>query len=116
MIATLYHNPRCSKSRQALDILISKNVDINTVLYLDVMISKGHLLQLLKKLDIAPIGLIRRKEKDFERLKLGLPGVTNEKLVDAMVSNPKLIERPIIVVGDKAVIGRPPEKLLEILQ
>ena len=116
MIATLYHNPRCSKSRQALDILISKNVDINTVLYLDVMISKGHLLQLLKKLDIAPIELIRRKEKDFERLKLGLPGVTNEKLVDAMVSNPKLIERPIIVVGDKAVIGRPPEKLLEILQ
>jgi arsenate reductase len=112
---TIYHNPRCSKSRQALDILQSENIELNIVLYLETPIDKPTLLSLLSKLKMTPGDIIRRSESDFKENHLGATGVTEAQLIAAMVKYPKLIERPIVVSGTKAVIGRPPENVREIM-
>ena len=114
-MATIYHNPRCSKSRQTLDILRAKNIDIEIVLYLKDPMSAADLTLVLQKLNLTPSQLIRRNETDFKRLQLDATMVTEQQLLDAMVMHPALIERPIVVVGDKAVIGRPPENVLGLL-
>lgn len=114
-MTTIYHNPRCSKSRRTLEILQSKGLDPDIVLYLETPLDKPALLGLLQKLDLGAAGLVRRSEKEFKDNDLGKPGVTDEQLLDAMVKHPKLIERPIVVVGDKGVLGRPPENVLELL-
>ena len=101
-MATIYHNPRCSKSRQTLDILRAKNIDIEIVLYLKDPMSAADLTSVLQKLNLAPSQLIRRNETDFKRLQLDATMVTEQQLLDAMVMHPALIERPIVVVGDKA--------------
>jgi arsenate reductase len=114
-MATIYHNPRCSKSRQTLDILRAKNIDIKIVLYLKDPMSASDLTSVLQKLNLTPSQLIRRNETDFKHLQLDATMVTEQQLLDAMVMHPALIERPIVVVGDKAVIGRPPENVLGLL-
>jgi len=112
---TIYHNPRCSKSRQTLEILQSEKVDLNIVLYLETPIDKPTLTSLLAKLNMAPREIIRRTESEFKENKLGAPEVTDEQLINAMIQYPKLIERPIVVSDNKAVIGRPPENVREMM-
>lgn len=110
----IYHNPRCSKSRQGLAILEASNFNFETIKYLDVKISKPELEEIIQLLGIAPIDLIRKNEaiwkENFKGKKL-----TNDEIILAMVENPKLIERPIVINNGKAVIGRPPEIIKTIL-
>lgn len=112
---TLYHNPRCSKSRNALQLLEERGLSPTIVRYLETPLSAAQLQELLAKLGIAPRQLLRSGEDEYKSLGLSDPQLTDAQLIEAMASQPKLIERPILVVGDKAVIGRPPENILEIL-
>jgi len=112
---TFYHNPRCSKSRQALDLLRERGADPKIVLYLESPPSAAELTALLKKLAIAPRELIRSGEAAYKDAGLNDNSLADEALLAAMVAAPKLIERPIAVCGDRAVIGRPPERVLELL-
>ena len=112
---TLYHNPRCSKSRSALQLLEDRGLTPTIVRYLETPLSAGQLQELLGKLGISARQLLRTGEDEYKTLGLSDPQLTDAQLIAAMVSQPKLIERPILVVGDKAVIGRPPETILEIL-
>jgi len=112
---TLYHNPRCSKSRSALQLLEDRGLNPTIVRYLETPLSADQLQALLAKLGIGPRQLLRTGEDEYKTLGLNDPQLTDAQLIDAMVSQPKLIERPILVVGNKAVIGRPPENILEIL-
>ena len=112
---TLYHNPRCSKSRSALQLLEDRGLNPTIVRYLETPLSTDQLQALLVKLGIGPRQLLRTGEDEYKTLGLNDPQLTDAQLIDAMLSQPKLIERPILVVGDKAVIGRPPENVLEIL-
>ena len=112
---TLYHNPRCSKSRSALQLLEDRGLSPTIVRYLETPLSAAQLQALLDKLGIGPRQLLRTGEDEYKILRLSNPQLTDAQLIEAMVAQPKLIERPILVVGDKAIIGRPPEKVLEIL-
>ncbi|MBI6853662.1 arsenate reductase (glutaredoxin) [Pseudomonas lijiangensis] len=112
---TLYHNPRCSKSRGALELLQARGLTPDIVLYLETPPNAAQLRDLLTKLGIGPRQLLRSGEDDYKALNLADPSLSDEQLIAAMASHPKLIERPILVAGDKAVIGRPPENILELL-
>lgn len=111
----LYHNPRCSKSRAALQLLEERGLTPTIVRYLDTPPDVDQLQALLRQLGIAPRQLLRSGEEAYQQLGLANPALTDAQLIEAMSKHPKLIERPILVVGDKAVIGRPPEKILELL-
>jgi arsenate reductase len=111
---TIWHNPRCGKSRQGLALLEENGVDADVVKYLDTAPSADEIKEVLKKLGIPARELMRTKEAVYKEL--GLKEVDDEEqLVKAMAENPKLIERPVVIMGDKAVIGRPPEKIVELL-
>ncbi|MFA5575432.1 MAG: arsenate reductase (glutaredoxin) [Brumimicrobium sp.] len=110
----IYHNPRCSKSRCSLDILNKENVEFEVIKYLENSPDADEIRDLLEKLNIKAEELIRKGEKEFKDNYQG-KSLSEEEWIQAMVKFPKLIERPIFVNGDKAVIGRPPEKVLEIL-
>lgn len=112
---TLYHNPRCSKSRAALDLLEARGLVPRVVRYLDTPLDAATLSDLLAKLGIAPRALLRSGEEEYRNLNLADPQLDDGALIAAMVAHPRLIERPILVVGERAVIGRPPEAILEIL-
>lgn len=112
---TLYHNPRCSKSRAALQLLEERGLTPTIVRYLDTPLNAGQLRELLGKLGIGARELLRRGEDEYKALGLDNPALGDARLIDAMAEHPRLIERPILVSGEKAVIGRPTEKLLEIL-
>ena len=112
---TLYHNPRCSKSRSALDLLEARGLTPQVVRYLETPPSAATLRDLLGKLGIAPRALLRSGEEEYRSLGLADPTLNDDALIAAMVAHPRLIERPILVVGERAVIGRPPEAILEIL-
>ena len=112
---TIYHNPRCSKSRQTLELLQQKNIEPTIKLYLQSPPTTAELQSLLKLLKLKPMELIRKKEAIFKELNLGNLSDDN-KLIQAMVENPVLIERPIIIVDNKkAAIGRPPENILGVI-
>lgn len=111
----IYHNPRCSKSREALALLEAQGVDLEVVRYLDTPPDSATLRGLLKKLGVGPRDLMRTKEPEYRELGLDDASLSEAALVSAMVAHPKLIERPVFVNGERAVIGRPPEKVLEIL-
>ena len=115
MSIEIYHNPRCTKSRQTLALLEKKGVDPKIRLYLEDPPSKKELTDLLKKLGLEATQLLRTKESEYKDLvsKEGKPN--NQKAISWMIQNPKLIERPIVIKGTKARIGRPPEQVLEIL-
>lgn len=112
---TLYHNPRCSKSRGALELLEARGLAPTIVRYLETPPDAATLAQLLGKLGIGARQLLRTGEDEYKALDLANPALSDAQLIGAMVEHPKLIERPILVAGDKAVVGRPPEKVLEIL-
>lgn len=113
MKATIWHNPKCSKSRQALELLHEKGVDVEVVKYLESNPSKEEIKDLLSKLRISARELMRTKEDLYKELLLK-DEKEEDKLIDAMVEHPKLIERPIIITEKGVVIGRPPEKILEL--
>lgn len=112
---TLYHNPRCSKSRSALELLEARGLAPTVVRYLETPPDAATLKALLGKLGIDARGLLRSGEDEYKSLELANPALSDAQLIEAMVAHPKLIERPILVAGDKAAIGRPPENLLAIL-
>ena len=112
---TIYHNPRCSKSRQTLQLLKDNGIEPEVVLYLETPPNANQLKNLLKKLDIPARQLLRKGEQDYKDLGLADQNLTDEQLIDAMLKAPKLIERPIVEKGDKAILGRPPENALELI-
>ena len=115
MKVKIYHNPRCSKSRQTLEILNRKNLDIDIVEYLKSPLDINEISNLLKKLGYTARDLLRKGEDVYKNENLSDESLTEDFLIDMMLKNPILIERPIVVSNGKAVIGRPPEKVLEIL-
>ncbi|MFV3414473.1 arsenate reductase (glutaredoxin) [Pseudomonas nitroreducens] len=112
---SIFHNPRCSKSRGALELLEARGIQPEIIRYLETPPSSAELKALLVKLGISARQLLRTGEDEYKELNLANPALGDDQLIEAMASHPKLIERPILIVGDKAVIGRPPEKVLEIL-
>lgn len=110
-----YHNPRCSKSRQALALLQARGIEPELVAYLDTPPSLETLRSLLAKLGLPARALLRRGEDAYKTLGLDDERLPEDALIAAMQAHPILIERPIFEHGDKAVIGRPPEKVLDIL-
>tara|TARA_E500000178_G_scaffold345547_1_gene395601 strand:- start:370 stop:717 length:348 start_codon:yes stop_codon:yes gene_type:complete len=115
MSVTIFHNPRCSKSRQTLSLIQEKNIDINIIEYLKTPPDISQLKQVLKQLGYEPRQLMRKSEQIYKDLDLGNENKTAEDLIIAMTQNPILIERPIVLSGEKAAIGRPPESVLNIL-
>ncbi|WP_263059669.1 arsenate reductase (glutaredoxin) [Pectobacterium sp. F1-1] len=113
---TIYHNPRCSKSRETLALLQEHHVTPNVVLYLDTPPDAATLAQLIRQLGFnSARELMRTKEEIYQQLGLSDATLTEAQLIQAMIDNPKLIERPIVVAHGQARIGRPPEQVLEIL-
>ncbi|MEG1420797.1 MAG: arsenate reductase (glutaredoxin) [Citrobacter sp.] len=112
----IYHNPRCSKSRETLELLKSNGVEPEVVLYLDAPADAATLRNLLQMLGMSSAReLMRKKEDLYSSLNLADGSLSEEALIQAMVENPKLIERPIVVANGQARIGRPPEQVLEII-
>ncbi len=115
MSTKIYHNPRCSKSRQTLQLLQENQVEPEIIEYLKTPPSKEELEQLLEMLGLEPRQLMRTKEKEYKEQGLDNPDLDRDALINAMLNTPKLIERPIVIKDGKAAIGRPPEHVLEIL-
>ena len=111
----LYHNTRCSKSRGALELLQARGLEPEVVYYLETPPSPAELRALLRMLGTGARGLLRTGEPEYAALGLDDPSLGEDALVAAMAAHPKLIERPVFVHGDRAVIGRPPERVLELL-
>ncbi|MEH6358473.1 MAG: arsenate reductase (glutaredoxin) [Pseudomonadales bacterium] len=112
---TIYHNPRCSKSRQTLELLTDRNIEPEIVLYLDTPPSTEELTELLAKLNMPARDLLRKGEDAYKENNLNDANLSETELIQAMHDFPKLIERPIVIANDKAALGRPPEQVLEIL-
>ncbi|MBS4085650.1 arsenate reductase (glutaredoxin) [Pseudomonas rustica] len=112
---TLYHNPRCSKSRGALELIEARGLSPNVVRYLETPLNAAQIKALLGKLGISARQLLRTGEDEYKMLQLADESLSEAQLIDAIAQHPKLMERPILEVGDKAVIGRPPENVLELL-
>ena len=111
---TIYHNNQCSKSREALGILKDEGVDFEIIEYLKVEQSSTEIKELLKKLGISALELMRKGEKDYIENVKGKE-LPEEKLIDLLVKFPKLIERPIVIKGNKAIIGRPPTLVVDFI-
>lgn len=114
-MVTLYHNPRCSKSRDALNLLRAQGQEPEVILYLETPPNAKTIKALLSKLGIDARDLLRKGEDAYKELNLADEKLSEAALIKAMVDNPKLIERPIAVNGDHAIIGRPPEDVLQII-
>jgi arsenate reductase len=112
---TIYHNPRCSKSRQTLELLRSNHIEPEVVLYMETPPSKQELMSLLAMLDKSPRDLLRKSEEEYKSLGLEKTSLSDETMIEAMVRHPNLIERPVVVSGKRAVLGRPPENVLELI-
>lgn len=110
----IYHNPQCSKSREGLQILEESGVAFQTILYLKEGISLEELNSIISKLNIKPIELVRKNEAIWKE-NFSSKTMTDQEILQAMVDNPRLIERPIVVNNQKAVVGRPPEQIKEII-
>lgn len=115
MSITIYHNPRCHKSRQTLALLEQRGLQPRIVEYLKTPPSLAELKGLLRQLDLSARELLRTKEPEYKQLRLDNPALGNEAILKAMIKYPKLIERPIVVNGARAALGRPPENVLKIL-
>ncbi|WP_095106874.1 arsenate reductase (glutaredoxin) [Pseudomonas sp. Irchel 3E20] len=112
---TLYHNPRCSKSRGALELLQARGLAPTVVKYLEEPLNAAQLQGLLGKLGISARQLLRTGEDEYKSLNLADASLSEAQLIAAIAQHPKLMERPILETADKAVIGRPPEAILELL-
>jgi len=111
----IYHNPRCSKSRETLKILNDRGLNIDIVLYMQNKITKKELKYLIFKLGISAEELIRKNEKIFKQIKLNDKNLSEEKLINYMLEEPSLIQRPIVEIKDKVIISRPPEVILDYI-
>ncbi len=114
MPVTIYHNPRCSKSRQTLELIQEKGIEPDIIEYLKSPPSEAELDHILKLLGEEPEALMRQGEDEFKQYFKG-KGLSRTETISLMVQYPKVIERPIVVHGDKAAVGRPPESVLDIL-
>jgi len=112
MSVTIYHNPRCSKSRQTLQLLQDSGIEPTIVEYLENPPSAAELTEILTKMSKEPRDILRKKEAQEEGIDTSLDG---DALVEAIAAHPRALERPIVVNGDKAAMGRPPESVLDIL-
>ena len=113
---TIYHNPRCSKSRRSLELRREKGINPDIVLYLETPPSEKQLESILKKLNLKARDLLRKGEAEFKEQNLSDQSKSDQDLIRAMIEFPKLIERPIVIYGERAIIGRPPENVLEIIK
>lgn len=114
--ATIWHNPRCSKSRETKKLLEDRGVELDVRLYLEDPPSKALLKKTLKQLGMKPRELLRTKEDAYQEAGLDDAKLSDERVLDAMIERPVLIERPVVIVGDKAAVGRPPENALALLE
>ena len=112
---TIFHNPRCSKSRQTLQILKDNGCDIKVFLYLETTIDQSFLERIIKKISLSPRDLLRKGEQEFKDNDLKNKNLSDLEIIEFMVKYPKLIERPIVIKGDQAILGRPPENVLELI-
>lgn len=115
LMITLYHNNRCSKSREALAVLEQSGKPFVVRYYLDQTLSVAELTALLQALQLPARDLLRTKEDEYKTLELTNPALTEQQLIEAMVQHPKLIERPILQVGDQAIVARPADRMLALL-
>jgi len=115
MTITIYHNPRCSKSRQALKLIKEHNIEPNIIEYLKTPPPAADIRDLLKWLNLTPRDIMRKGEPEYQSLELDNPEISTDDLISAIVANPILMERPIVVSGNQAIIGRPPENILKII-
>jgi len=111
----IYHNPKCSKSRQALEIIKSKNIEPTVILYLVNKLSKTEVENLLTKLGLSIRDILRTGEDEYKKNNLQNENLSDDKLIEFLIKFPKLLQRPIVVKNNKAVIGRPPENILNFL-
>jgi arsenate reductase len=111
----IFHNSRCSKSRQALKILQDHYCDIEIINYLEIDLDVSLIKDVLKKLSLKPRDILRTSEQDYKDNNLKEDDFSDDDLIDYMIKHPKLIERPIVIKGHRAVIGRPPENVLELI-
>ncbi len=115
MNVTIFHNPRCSKSRETLSLLQNRGIEPTIIEYLNDPPDAETLTWLLRALNRRPRELLRKGEDAYRALRLDDPSLDDAAVIDVMVEHPVLIERPIVVNGQRAIIGRPPERVLEIL-
>lgn len=115
MSVKIFHNPRCSKSRQTLQLLQDQGIEPEVIEYLKTPPSKTELDDILQKLNMQPRDLMRKKEAEYKATGMDNQDLDRDALINGMVNTPKLIERPIVLTNDKAAIGRPPEDVLSIL-
>ena len=115
MTIRIFHNPRCSKSRATLALLHEQGIEPDIALYLESPPDAEELRSILDKLGMNPRELMRKGEAEFKQQGLDDETLIDDELINAMVATPRLIERPIVLVGDRAAIGRPPESVLDIL-
>lgn len=115
MTVTIYHNPRCSKSRQTLALLQEQGINPTIREYLNDVPSADELSEILDMLSLNPRDLMRKKEAEYEDAELDNEALNRADLIKGMTENPKIIERPIVIANGKAAIGRPPESVLNIL-
>ena len=115
MSVEIYHNPRCSKSRQTLQLLKDHGVEPEIVEYLKTPPDRATLERILDMLGLEPRDLMRKKEQEYKDDNLADPNLSRAQLIDAMLAHPRLIERPIVIKDGKAALGRPPEQVLEII-
>ena len=114
MKVRIYHNPRCGKSRETLKLLRSRGIDPEIIEYLKTPLDADGLRDLAARLGIPARELLRTKQAEYKAMGLG-PDTTDDEAIEAMAEQPILMERPVVVVGERAAIGRPPEKVLELL-
>ena len=115
MSIIIYHNPKCSKSRQTVELLVKQGIKPVLNEYLKTPPTAEEIKEILRKLGYAPRDLMRKKENAYTEHNLGDPSLSDDDLIEFMVKHPILIERPIVLANEKAAIGRPPEQVLEIL-
>ena len=111
----IFHNPRCSKSRQTLELLTEREIEPEIIRYLETPPTEQELKDILSALNLTPRELMRTKEKEYKEQGLNNPELSDEQLIAAMIATPKLIERPIVIANGKVALGRPPENVLSIL-
>lgn len=115
MTVQIYHNPRCTKSRQTLALLEEKKINPEIKLYLQETLKKSEIKDLLKKLDLTPRQILRTNEAEYKDNDLKNKDLSDDDLIAAIAKYPKILQRPIVVNGNKAALGRPPENVLEII-
>ena len=113
-MVTIYHNPRCSKSRQTLALLRARGIEPQVIHYLETPPDAATLRVLLRKLGISARELVRKGEPEYRSARLDRSDCTEAEVIEALAAHPGLIERPIVVSGERAVLGRPPENVLEL--